>query len=141
MATTAPDPQKPLIYAWEDGFRSFDERTMTRAQVRRLVSRICRKWRVPLPRIRFLPKGYREWSYIEGNLLAMNYSQCNEAIVAHEMAHYVVDHSYPEGTFEIHGPEFVALYIEMLVYAQVAPRVAIVASLIDKGIEWTSETT
>jgi len=132
------DPQKHLIYEWEDGFRSFDERTMTREQVLRLVRRICRQWRIPAPRIRFLPKSKRQWSYVEDDLIAMNYEQCNEAIVAHEMAHYVVDQSYPVPP-EVHGPEFMAIYLEMLVFAQVAPRTALCASLLEKGIEWTIE--
>lgn len=138
MATTAPDPQKPLIYAWEDGWRSFGERTMTRAQVRRLVRRICRKWRVPVPVMRFLPKANREWSYVQGKALGFNYSMCNEAIVAHEMAHYIMDCYYTHNgvPHEVHGPEFVYVYIALLEFAQVAPRIALTASLAAKGIKW-----
>lgn len=136
MKPAPADPQKSLIYAWEDDFRSFNERSLTREQALRLVRRICRRWRVPAPTVRFLRKGAHEWSYIEGTRLVLNYVQCNEAIVAHEMAHYVVDRSYPEGTFEIHGFEFVSLYLDMLDFTQVAPRVALEASMLAKGIKW-----
>jgi hypothetical protein len=133
------DPQRHLVYAWEDEWRCFGERSLTREQAERCVRRLARKWSVPVPTLVFLPRGNREWSYVQGERLALNFDQCCEAIVAHEMAHWVVGHEYPDGTYQIHGPEFVAIYIEMLVYLKEAPRTAICASLLERGIEWTTE--
>lgn len=130
------DPQKHLVYEWEDQFRSFGERTLTRAQARRLVRRICRKWCLPAPRLRFMRKGKREWSYVEGRVLAVNYSMCNEAIVCHEMAHYYWDQQLGNDLEEIHGEEFFGVYLDMLVFAEVAPRVALEASALAIGLEW-----
>jgi len=137
MATGAPDPQDPqkhLVYLWEEGWRSFDERTMSRVQVGRLVRRLARKWRVKSPPVRFIPKGKREWSYLQNGRLWFNFKQCNEAIVCHEMAHYVVSLNYDE--VEDHGWEFMSLYLDMLEFAQVAPRVALESSAHAAGIEW-----
>jgi hypothetical protein len=130
------DPQKPLVYLWEDGFRSFDERTMTQRQVRRLVRRLCRKWELQLIPVAFLPKSSRVWSDYDAlaNRLTFNYKQCNEAIVCHEVAHYYMTVYEPDA--EDHGPEFFAVYLDMLVFAQVAPRIALTASAAAKGIRW-----
>lgn len=141
MATTAPDfdPQKPLVYLWEDGFRSFDERTMTQAQVRRLARRLWRRWKLdPIP-IKFFPKGNRTWSEyaVKTNSLAFNYKQCCEAIVCHEIAHYYMTIYEPDA--EDHGPEFFAVYLDMLVFAKVAPRIALTASAAAKGIRWRKQ--
>ena len=133
------DPQRHLVYSWEDEWRCFGDRSLTQAQARRCVRRLARKWSVPRPRLVFLPKRVREWSYVQGDVLALNYGQCCEAIVAHEMAHWVVEHEYPAGTYFVHGPEFVAIYIEMLVYMGEAPRTALCSSLAEKGIEWATE--
>lgn len=133
------DPQKHLIYSWEDQWRFFGDRSLTQAQARRVIKRLARQWSVPMPTLRFLRRGVREWSYVQGQVLALNYEQCNEPIVCHEMAHWVMDHEYPVGTFHTHGPEFMAIYLEMLVYMEEAPRVALCASLLARGIEWTTE--
>jgi hypothetical protein len=139
VAAVSRDIQKSLVYLWEDGFRSFDERTMTREQVMRLVRRLARKWRVPVPPVDFLPKASRVWSEFDEatGVLTFNYRQCNEAIVCHEMAHLVTANNYQE--VEDHGPEFFAIYLEMLVYAKVAPRIALTASAAAKGLRWKRE--
>lgn len=134
------DPQKPLVYLWEDDFRSFNERTMNQAQVRRLVRRLCRKWKLdPLP-VHFLPKAARAWSEYDSleNYFKFNYAQCNEAIVCHEVAHYCVTIYEPDA--EDHGPEFFAIYLDMLVFAKVAPRIALTASAAAKGLRWKKTT-
>lgn len=140
MTQEPPDPQKDALYAWEDTWRYFGERTCTRAQARRFVRKLARIWRVPMPTMRFLRRGVKEWSSMTGPLMVVNYDHCNEAILAHEMAHYVTDSNYDVLTIAAHGPEFVGVYLEMLLEAQVAPRVALEASLRDKGIKWVRET-
>jgi hypothetical protein len=136
MATGAPDPQQELVYRWEDGFRCFGERTMTRAQVVRLVRRLARKWRLPVPPVGFMPKAKREWSYLQRGRIVMNYGQCNEGIVCHEMAHHAITCEYDEGDVEDHGPEFFAIYLDMLEFTKVAPRIALEASAFKAGIVW-----
>lgn len=137
MKRDPSDPQKHLLYRWEDRWRSFGERSLTREQARRCVRRIARKWRIKPPTVLFLVRGVREWSYVKGDLLALNYDQCNEAIVAHEMAHYITDKSYTE--VHGHGPEFAAVYIAILEFLEVAPRVAIEASLKAEGVQWRKD--
>lgn len=136
MADIDLDPQKRLVYLWEDGFRSFDERTMTQAQVRRLVARLCKHYKLELLPVRFLPKASRVWSEYDSlaNVLTFNYKQCCEAIVCHEMAHYFITIYNPEA--EDHGPEFFTVYLDMLVYAKVAPRIALTASAAAVGLRW-----
>lgn len=138
MKRDPSDPQKHLVYRWEDRWRCFNERTLTREQARRCVARVARKWHVEPPTVLFLVRGVREWSYVQGDLLALNYDQCNEAMVAHEMAHYVTDKSYAAPVHS-HGPEFVAVYIAMLEFLEVAPRVALEASLKAEGVQWRTD--
>lgn len=139
MKRDPADPQKHLVYRWEGRWRYFNERTLTRAQAVRCVRRLARWWKVPMPRVRFLVRGVREWSYLQGDVLALNYGQCNEAIVAHEMAHRVMDCWY--GRRKVphfhHGPEFMYVYLAMLNRLEVAPLVALTESARQEGIEWT----
>lgn len=133
------DPQRHLVYAWEDTFRAFGERSLTQAQALRYLRRVCRKFRVPMPQVKFLARGVREWSYVQGGVLAINFEQCNHAILSHEMAHYIMDRYYTHNgvRHETHGPQFMSLYLGLLEFAQVAPRDALEASLKSMGIKWT----
>lgn len=73
------------------------------------------------------------------DLMVVNYHHCNEAILAHEMAHYVTDRHYGPANIQGHGPEFFAIYLAMLEFLEVAPRIALEASAAAKGIKWTKE--
>jgi hypothetical protein len=139
MATGAPDPQKRRLYAWEDGFRSFDEPSLLTHEVERVVRRCCRRYGVPSPAVRFMPWARREWSYHEvggkRELIVFNRQHCNHAIACHEAAHAIC-HARFGAAAQDHGPEFVGVYLDLLILHSVAPRVALEASLRAKRLTW-----
>jgi hypothetical protein len=139
MADTAPDTQQDALYAWEDTFRSFGERSLTQKETLRVIRRCCRIYGVEAPRIHFMPRSRREWSHLQDNDLWMNWHQCNHAIACHEAAHAIVTAWDPDEDREDHGPEFVGVYLNLLVKHQVAPRSALEASLRQAGIRWIAK--
>lgn len=137
-AAEAADPQKKRVYAWEGSFRHANERTLTQPETRRVIRRCCRLFRVPRPRIDFLPRETRTWSEYDTktNVLMMNYSQCNHWIACHEAAHVIVTHRFGESVQD-HGPEFMAIYLRLLHEHEVAPRAALEASAKARRLKWT----
>ena len=67
----------------------------------------------------------------------MNFDQCNPFIACHEIAHYILDTLDHDEDAEPHGPEFICVYLDLLIKEQVAPRSALEASLEQAGIKWT----
>jgi len=132
------DRQKDAVYAWEDLFRSFDERSLTQAETRRVIRRCCRRYGAPVPRITFMPRAAREWSFYDSadEVISMNWGHCNHALACHEAAHAILDWWDDDGTCEDHGPEFFGIYLTLLVEHQVAPRSALEASAREMGLTW-----
>lgn len=137
MKADPADPQKHRVYAWEGSFRHANERTLTQQEVRRVIRRCCRLYGVRVPAMRFLPRETREWSYFQDkeNLLVMNFQQCNHWIACHEAAHVIVTRKWGESVFD-HGPEFMAVYIRLLLEHEVAPLSALQASATARRLKW-----
>ena len=131
------DRQKDALYAWESTFRSFDERTLTREETREVIRCCCRRYGLKPPRVRFMPEHKSEMSFLLGKVITMNYYHCNHAVACHEAAHYILASLDHDEEAEDHGPEFVCLYLDLLIEERVAPRSALEASLEQAGIEWT----
>jgi hypothetical protein len=131
------DPQKKRVYKWEDGWLHAAERTLTRAETRRLVARCCKLYNTTVPRLIFLPRTNKEWSYFHGpaDKLVFNYFHCNEFIVCHEVAHAIVYRRHGE-TIPDHGHEFMGIYLALLMNEKVAGRIALYDSAQAAGLSW-----
>jgi hypothetical protein len=126
------DPQQHRAYAWEGDFTDWAPRRATKPEMRRIVRKICRLYRVPEPEIRFGTKNRRN-----GKLLTSTYEpdlhritfvprhmQPNTA--AHEAAHTVTDWLLGPH-LPAHGREWVGVMLNCLVACRVAPRAALEA--------------
>ena len=131
------DRQKDAFYAWEETFRCFNEHILTREETSKAILRCCKHYSVEQPSIYFLSRYELEWSSCHGTEIHLNYYHCNYAAACHEAAHYILRSLDHDDEAEDHGPEFVCLYIDLLVREKVAPRSALEASLEQAGIEWT----
>jgi hypothetical protein len=85
-----------------------------------------------------LRQGWRTAYDPNDHSLTLSPQHQNQAIVLHEVAHLV--HSVVAGDedHEIHGPEWLALYMYLLARFGVAPRVALFASARVFGLRWKS---
>ena len=131
------DRQKAALYAWEETFRCFNEHILTREETCKVIRRCCKQYSVGQPIVYFLSRDKLEWSSCHGTEIYLNYYHCNYASACHEAAHYILRLLDHEDDTEYHGPEFVCLYLDLLVREKVAPRSALEASLEQAGIEWT----
>lgn len=142
MGKPMKDPQKARVYAWEDTFRSFGERTLTRAVCIRVIKRCVRKYGVPMPKVLFrsriesMPLRIASDYDPSVHLITLGYNDCNHAVCCHEAAHAIID--WQELDVEDHGPLFMGVYMDLLVYTAVAPRAALEASAEQAGIRWVA---
>lgn len=142
------DPQRDLLYRFEDSFRSFGERTATRDEIRCLIRRACRLYNTPLPTIAFRNKIESAKLRIisdydpSTHTITIGWTDCNHAVAVHEAAHAIMDEQFEDDAdVQDHGPEFMAIYLRLLEWAQVAPRSALRASAKAFGLEWGKSTS
>ena len=132
------DRQKDAVYAWEGAFRASGARSLTPAETRGIIRQCCRFYGIQPPRIKLMPRNAREWSYYHSadEVIAMNWHQCNPHIACHEAAHAILDAWDDDGDAEDHGPEFLGIYLTLLVEHRVAPSSALEASAREMGLTW-----
>jgi hypothetical protein len=135
------DKQRKRLYGWEDQFGAFGKRSETRAEIRKLINRASRRYSIDPPAVRFVSKenspSLTVTTYYDSaaHVIQMGYRSCNAAISMHEVAHAVIA-EYHE-TAQDHGPEFLGVYLDLLEWANVAPRSALHASARAKRLRWT----
>lgn len=136
------DPQRRLVYKWEDGFRSFYERTTTREMLRPLIRRAAKLYGIQPPTVVFLTrracKGIKIQSDYDPSThtITLGWKDCNHAIAMHEVAHAIVEQVFDGRDVQDHGPAFLGIYLYLLVWAKVAPRVALESSAKAVGLSW-----
>lgn len=135
------DRQQKRVYRWEDGWRSFVERTSTRRNLRTLIKKACRLYGVDAPTVRFRTK-YEKCGSITSEYdpndhsIVLGWNDTNHAIAMHEAAHAIADSLY--GSFlQPHGHQWLGIYLKLLEWAKVAPRTALIASAKEKGLKWS----
>jgi hypothetical protein len=135
------DPQQQRVYRWEDSFRSFVERTATRADLRKLIKKACSLYGVDAPAVQFRSRASGKRMRLSSDYdpsqhsITIGFTDCNHAIALHETAHAIIDEKYEQ--VEDHGPEFLGVYLDLLEWANVAPRSALHASARAKRLRWT----
>lgn len=123
------DRQQKRVYNWEKLWPTWNRKTIGPDECRAIVEVACEWYSVPTPEVRFL-KGRRGHTWYDPNDHSINLRprHMNVAVCLHETAHAI--HSYVLGdeAHEIHGPEFVAIYINLLTRAEVAAELALTES-------------
>jgi hypothetical protein len=135
------DSQQKRVYLWEDSFRSFVERTATRRDIRKLIRDACSRYGVDAPAVQFKSRAGGKRMRLSSDYdpsqhsITIGFTDCNHAIACHEAAHAITD-DLQEGVQD-HGPEFLGVYLDLLEWANVAPRSALHASAKASGLRWT----
>lgn len=134
------DPQKKRVYEWEDLFSSFGKRSETRQEIRKLIRSASKRYNVEPPAVRFVSRAKSPsltiTTYYDSSdhSISMGYRSCNAAIAMHEVAHAIVSERFEDEPD--HGERWLGIYLDLLEWAGVAPRSALVASLKEKRLKW-----
>lgn len=136
------DPNKNNVYAWEDTWPGWCHNHLSLGQCRALIKIACKHYKVPCPTVTQHTNGTYAWSAPSFNRISMQGGEHmhrgsrNVSTVMHEVAHHVGWHLHGEH-IQDHGPTFVGIFIDCLVMAKVAPRVALEASARSCGLRWS----
>lgn len=125
-----PDPQCKRVYKWTWQWFDWNRRTLTDKEVKAVIKKACEVWDIHQPRfIGFCPKKAPCSVYNDDDQsLRMLPDHCNPATVLHEVAHHIV-HVRLGTKYQDHGPEWLGVFLDLLVAFHVAPEDALVSSL------------
>lgn len=144
MAYLTDSQQKPL-YAWEGTWPDWNRQQLDREKTWKLVKQVCQLYRVPLPRLvvlrrgkKGLRQGWRTAYDPNDHSLTLAPQHQNRAVVLHETAHLVHSVILGDEDHEIHGPEFLAIYLYLLRRFGAAPALALYATAKAGGLSWKS---
>lgn len=136
MAEKDPDVQK--VYDWEDSWPEWEKEQLTLPQCRELIHFACRAYGVEPPAVRQHSRGMA-YSLTatppDGSFISFVPKHKNKAIALHEAAHYINERI--NGSKEPdHGKKFQGIYFFLLSKADIAPVIALKASVKPFGLRW-----
>jgi hypothetical protein len=139
------DPQKDALYAWEDEWWGWNISVLTLSECRKVIRAACAVYQLPPPRV--MQHKTRSISYSQGDVISLqaegprvvggHKGGKNFATCLHEAAHYIHGKLHPNDA-EDHSPEFMGVYLHLLVTAKIAPAEAIYGSARARGLKWKS---
>ena len=133
------DPQRHLVYDWEDEWRDWQLNTLTLEECRVAVRTACKLYGLKPPAVK--QHKYRGMSWCDGRVISMqavgfrSRGGKNIATTLHETAHFIVMRLYPRYRHD-HGPTYLGVFLWLLQAAKVAPRIALHASARYFGLRW-----
>lgn len=140
------DPQRHLVYAWEESWEPWNYNSLTLTECRAWVEAACRLWDVTPPRVRQHRSNEYSWCHTRLGIISLQGGAHrarggrNVSQALHEAAHWIVYQLHGDKPQD-HGPTFMGLYLWLLENARVAPRLALHATARAHGIEWREFTT
>lgn len=116
------DQQRSHVYAWERAhIADFYTIDLTLEECRTLIEKVCADYQKSVP----LVTDGRGTRRAHGNAQCINLPQWARStpIVLHELAHCILNGKMRSGTYAGHGPEFMRLFLDLLVkYAKLPAR-------------------
>lgn len=143
MATSGlKDSQKEKLYQWESEFPYWHLPQLSKKDCIKSIRWACDLYKVPYPKkIGFHPNkyGYSISVDLPQYRISLQTNGMNAATCLHEVAHLIHGYITGQGTIsghEDHGPEWLAIYVWLLIKAGVLSRRAVECSLRDIGLKW-----
>ena len=107
------DSQRSKVYTWEQNLSSEEE--LTSMQCEKLAERICKAYDCTTPRIKFINSRHGGALYCYDHVIKLPWWARNRLTLLHELSHAILHRKIIGwNTLAAHGPEFVALYIDLL---------------------------
>lgn len=132
MRSPKNDPQRSRVYVWESQLTNWAGAHATPSEMRSMIARCCRLYRVPVPPVRFVTKDKRAGRFLHSqydpekhdSVIRPRHMDLGSAI--HESAHAIAD--YILGPWGIpHGKEFLGIYLSLLTKFKILPKSALLA--------------
>ena len=131
----AQDPQKEACYTWEDSWGPWNYDAMTLPNCRVWAEKACALYGIAPPRIRQHRTKAFSWVNVEARVASFGAGGKNVPTVLHEMAHLIAYERFGLKIMD-HGPTFLGVYMWLLEWSRIAPRVALHASARAHGLRW-----
>lgn len=127
------DPQRDRVYGWEAQWADWNSQAISLGKAREYVHWACGLYGLCPPSV----KRHRtnEYSYSQGTLISFHPAQVNRGIALHEASHFICDEVFGPDMAH-HCPQWMGIYLWLLVTARIAPPVALFASARAAGIKW-----
>ena len=135
------DPHREAVYSWEDSWPGWGRNHLSLKECETLVHAACDAHKVPRPSVSQHQKRSFSWSIPSKNLISIQGGEHrgrggrNVATVLHEAAHHIAWHLYGE-RIQDHGPTFLGVYLELLIRARVAPKIALESTARSFKLKW-----
>ncbi len=129
------DPQQDAVYSWESSWGPWNHKTLTLEECRWWINEACKRFDVPTPHVQ--RHFTREYPYcnVTRRIISMSRKGMNAATCLHEASHMIA-WDYFGDSIQDHGRTFMGIYLHLLEYAKIAPRIALTASARSHGIRW-----
>lgn len=132
------DPQQFRIYRWEAEWgKPWNSKTLSQDECRAAIESACALYDVPAPSVHFRAVK-RGWTFFDPNDHSIHImsKDMNEAVCLHEAAHAIHWYVTEAPDHRDHGPEWFAIYLNLLYRCRVAPRAALTASADERGLAY-----
>lgn len=136
------DPQKALLYAWEDSFWGWNYNLVKLGKCREVIRFAANMYGIKPPSVRSHRKVSMSWSIPQSREISLQSKGSipgkgglNYPTALHEVTHQII-WDYYGTTVQDHGPEFVGVYMWLLSQAGIVPYEALTASLDAAGIAY-----
>lgn len=135
------DSQQGAVYTWEGEWFGWNTNQLTLPECRQLIRAAVEPFDVATPKVTQHWKRSFSWFSPDDNLIclqargALRTSGKNASTCLHEAAHVVMWDWYRYGAQD-HGPTFMAIYLSMMIRAQVAPASALFATARKHRLKW-----
>jgi hypothetical protein len=130
-----PDPWQKAVYGFEDDWPEACADSLTVGQCRDLIRLACEAYGMKAPPVKLDKAAKLSYCYADGSGIFLIKTQLNKFVALHEVSHFIVDRLYGSDT-EDHGFEFQGVYFFLVARAEIAPLVALQASVKDRGMIW-----
>jgi hypothetical protein len=136
------DPHKNATYLWEDSWPGWNRNHITLAECRSLIASSCLVYGVKRPIVVDHPQRSMSWNIPADRRISMQGGKHrarggrNVATALHEAAHQIAFTLYGS-SIQDHGPTWLGIYLDLLVRARGAPRIALEATLRAHGLKWS----
>lgn len=118
MPVPRSDPQRDKVYDLETNINGWwTYSSIPTKELLAFLVAVCKYYRVDIPKLRVIRDrkcGDTAWYDHAADEIVLNRSRegTNVGVLCHEAAHYLIDCFYTDT--EVHGPEFVAIYMHLL---------------------------
>lgn len=128
-----PDPQRDKVYGWEGQWADWNATAISLTQAREYIHWACGLYNLKPPSVKRHKSN--AFSFSQDRLISFNHAQVNRGIALHEVAHFICDEVFGLDLAD-HCPQWMGIYLWLLVSARIAPPVALTASAKAAGISW-----